>query len=87
MGHSLLDRSKSIVVHDVRLLIYLIQLRDPADPNINSADFIPGTVIGDAGLGEVEDALEGTNSFCGSRAVNAVLDNGWNGRIVSGNTV
>ena len=65
----------------------LTWFRDAADAYIDFRDFVPCRVVYDAGLGQVEDALESTDSIGGVGAVDAVCGDAGDGGVILGDTV
>lgn len=62
-------------------------LGNPGYAYIDIRNFVPGGIVGDAGLGQVKDALENPDCIGGGGTVNAIGCDGGNGRIISCNTV
>ena len=60
---------------------------DSGHSHINIGYFVPGRVVGHAGLRQVEDALEYPDCLGGGGAVNAVGCDSGDGRVISGNAV
>ena len=63
------------------------RLRYSGNTYIDIGYFVPCGIVGNAGLGQIEDALEGTNRFRSGGTVESVCRNGWNCRIVTCNTI
>lgn len=63
------------------------RLRDPAHAYIDLRNLIPGRIINDPRLWQIEDSLEGSHGICGVLPVDAVCGNTGDGRVVLGNAV
>lgn len=65
----------------------LSRFRNTADAHIDFRYLIPGGIVHHAGLGQIEDALEGTDGVGGEGTVDTVCGDDRYGRIVAGNAV
>lgn len=65
----------------------LPRLRDPADSHIDIGDFIPGGIVHHTGLGQIKNALEGTDCVGGEGTVDAVGGDDGDGRVIPGDAV
>ena len=65
----------------------LFRLRNPGYSHVDIGNLKPCGIIRHACLGQVENALEGADSLCGGRTVDAIRRNGGDGRIITGNAV
>lgn len=57
------------------------------DTHINLGDFIPGGIIYNAGLRQIEDALEGSHGIGSALAVDPISGNRRDCRIIAGDPV
>ena len=60
---------------------------NPRHAHVNIGDFIPCGIVGDAGLGQIENSLEGAHCLRGSGTIDAVRGDGGDGGIISGDAV
>ncbi len=65
----------------------LTRFGNTADRYIDFGNLIPGRIVYNAGLGQIEDTLEGTDGIGSGRAVDAIGSNPGNSRVVLGNPV
>lgn len=65
----------------------LVRLSDSRYPNVNIRKLEPGGVIGDTGLGKIENPLKYSYSFRSSRPVNAVSGDSGECGVIAGNAV
>ncbi len=82
-----MGRHQVIVQRLVGIVTASARLGDSGNSHEDFGYFIPGSVVGDACLGQVEDPLENADCLRRGRTVNAVRRNSGNGGVIPGDTV